>query len=151
MSFFFISLSLSLGIYHYKKDVSRYNFCFKHLLSIYDPSKISSYSRFLFLWREAVSTECSSLPSTLRGALLLRWGSIKVYWRFERSVGQWRNSLCGLTRSEEGIRHHLPPYSFTKAKGLWFLGISQKSILLYLIVHAQRIKIKKKKRREKKK
>ena len=78
---FFISCSLSLGIYHYKKDVSRhnFNFFFKHLLSIYDQSKISSFNLFLCLWREAVCTECSSLPSTLRGAPLLRWGSIEVY------------------------------------------------------------------------
>ena len=38
-----------------------------------------------------------------------------------------------------------------KLKGYDFLGSPLKSILLYLIVHAQRIKIKKKRRKEKKK
>ena len=153
MSFFFISFSLSLGIYHYKKNVSRhnFNFFFKHLLSIYDPSKIPSFSRFLCLWREAVRTECSSLPSTLRRELLLRWGSIEVYWGFERSVGQGRNSLYGVTRSEEGIRHHLPPYSFTKAKRIWFLGISPKinSFIPYRSCSTNQNKKEEKKRKKK--
>ena len=97
------------------------------------------------------TAECSSLPSTLRGHPC--YGGVLLNFIEDSNEALDKGETVyvvslDLRKAFDIICHRI---LLRKLKGYDFLGSPLKSILLYLIVHAQRIKIKKKKRKAKKK
>ena len=120
--FFFISSSVLLGFYHYKKAVSRcyfhlfLNICCQFMIPA-KPSALREYNILLPAYGEKLWVQSVAFSQVFKGKLIL-WSPVEVHWGFQEKHWRERNSFRGVTRSEEGTRHHLQPSPFTKAKGI---------------------------------